>query len=665
VFHRLLEPFQLRRREVRNRIVMPAMHMAYTPQGEVTPKLVDFYAARARGGAGLIVVGACTIDENAGGPFFLSLRDAGFVPGMRRLAEAIRGPGALAGVQLLHAGRYVHSFLMGGRPALAPSAVPSRYTRETPRAMTLDEIRTVLRHYAEAAARANEAGFDVVELVASAGYLPAQFLSPLTNKRDDEYGGATVADRARFGREVVRAVRAAVGGETIVGVRIAGNDFMPGGNTNRQAAEFAALLEADGVDYVSVTGGWHETRVPQIIASVPQGAYAYLARGVRERVHIPVFAANRINHPRIAERILADGLADAVCFGRALIADPDLPRKAGGELADDIVRCVGCAQGCFDKVMSLEAVTCMVNPAAGREGEAPPSKPSRKKNVVVVGGGPAGLMAAAVAAERGHKVTLYEREALGGQLALASSAPGRRELWLIAEDLAARARRARVDLRVGTALGEQELVGLGADAVVFATGARPVTPPLPGIDGPNVMHAWDVLAGRAVPGPTVAVLGGGAVGVDVARHVALLGALDPETIRFLLVEEAEEAEELRRLARRGTRRVTLVELRGKIGTDIGLSTRWSLMQDLERFQVTLVAGRAVTAITPEGLRLAGDGPELLTCDTVVVAAGARPERTLHDAVAARLPEVHLIGDAKDVRRAADAVAEGYAVGNAL
>jgi len=661
---RLLEPLDLRRREMRNRIVMPAMHLGFTPDGVVSQRLIDFYEARSRGGAGLIVVGACTIDEEAGGPFFLSLREDRFVPGMTELASAIRRHGALAGVQLLHAGRYVHSFLIGGRPALAPSAVPSRYTRETPRAMTIEEIRTVQEHYAAAAARAVAAGFDVVEIIASAGYLIPQFLSPVTNRREDEYGGRTLRERARFGIEVARRVRATLGDRATLGFRIAGNDFVPGGNTNREAAEFAALLEAEGVDYVSVTGGWHETRVPQIIAAVPPGAYAYLARGVRERVSIPVFAANRIHRPAIGERLLADGLCDAVCFGRALIADPELPRKAAAGLDDRVTRCVGCAQGCFDKVMSLEPVTCMVNPRVGREGEPTPPA-ARRKRVVVVGGGPAGLMAAAVAAERGHAVTLYERDRLGGQLALAASSPGREDLWSVAEDLVRRAQAAGVELRVGRELGADELLGRGADAVVFATGARPLRLSLPGIDRPHVMHAWDVLSGRRIPGRRVVVLGGGAVGVDVARHVAQLGALDAATVRFLLVEEAEEPEELRRLARTGTRQVTLVEMRPKIGADIGLSTRWSLLQDLERYGVTTVAGRRAEEIMSEGVRLAGEGASLVPCDTVVVAVGAEPERTLYDATASRLPEAHRIGDAREVRRALDAVADGWTVGTSL
>ena len=661
---RLLEPLDLQKRTMRNRIVMPAMHMGFTPDGLVSRQLIDFYEERSRGGAGLIIVGACTIDDEAGGPFFLSLREDRFVPGMTELAAAIRRHGALAGVQLLHAGRYVHSFLIGGKPALAPSAVPSRYTRETPRAMTLEELRAVQQHWVAAAERAVAAGFDAVEIIASAGYLIPQFLSPVTNQREDEYGGKTLAERARFGVEVARLVRAAVGDRAVLGFRIAGNDFVPGGNTNRQAAEFAALLAAEGVDYVSVTGGWHETRVPQIIAAVPQGAYAYLARGVRERVSIPVFAANRINRPAVGERLLVDGLCDAVCFGRGLIADPELPRKAAQGLDDRVVRCVGCAQGCFDKVMSLEPVTCMVNPRVGREGETPGAAP-RRKRVVVVGGGPAGLMAAAVAAERGHAVTLYERARLGGQLGLAASSPGREELWSVVEDLSQRARTARVELRVSCDLKADELLGLGADAVVFATGARPLRFDLPGIDMPHVLHAWDVLSGRKAPGRNVVVLGGGAVGVDVARHVALMGALDPATIRFLLVEEAEEPDEIRRLARTGTRQVTLVEMRPKVGADIGLSTRWSLMQDLERFGVTLIAGRKAREITAEGLRLAGEGVPLVTCDTIVVAVGAEPERTLYDATAARLPETHLIGDAKDVRRAMDAVAEGWRVGVSL
>ncbi|RPJ73244.1 MAG: NADH:flavin oxidoreductase, partial [Desulfobacteraceae bacterium] len=323
----LFEPIRINRLELKNRICMPAMHLNMAKNFEVTDPLVDFYAERARGGAGLITVGFATVDEDSGGALNIGAHRDEFIPGLRRLAKAITANGARAAVQINHAGRYNFSFFLDGRPPVAPSAVASRLTGETPRELSIEEIRRVIERFVAAAKRVKAAGYDALEVLCGTGYLISEFLSPLTNRRSDAYGG-DFANRMRFGVEVIQAIRAGVGPEFPVIVRMNGNDFMPGGNGRRELQEFAIELVKAGTDAISVNVGWHEARVPQIVAAVPRGVFAYLARGIKEHVGVPVMAGHRINDPAAARELIADGMCDLVAMGRALIADPALPEKA-------------------------------------------------------------------------------------------------------------------------------------------------------------------------------------------------------------------------------------------------------------------------------------------------------------------------------------------------
>jgi len=661
-FRRLFSPILVGRLELANRIVMPAMHLSYTPQGFVTDRLVEFYAERAAGGAGLIIVGGCPVDEFGGGPYMIGICRDEFVPGLRRLTEAVHDHGVIVGAQLYHAGRYSLSRDIGHQP-LAPSAVASSLTRETPLEMSSEDITRTVRSFADAARRASEAGFDAVEISASAGYLISQFLSPVTNLRQDQYGGS-FENRLRFPLETVAAVRAAVGPDYPIIVRVAGNDFVPGSNTNREARLFARELEKAGVDAVDVTGGWHETRVPQITMAVPRGAFSYLARGVKEVVSIPVISSNRYSDPMLAETMLRHELADLIAMGRPLIADPGLPRKARRGRADEINSCVACNQGCFDGIFTGHPVTCMVNPRAGREHSHQLRPTARPKRVTVVGGGPAGMQAAITAATRGHQVTLLEKASrLGGQLNLASAAPGRQELGTIILSLRSQLENGGVSVEFRQDTTAEDVLLSNPDAVVVATGAEPIMPELPGAAARHVVQAWDVLAGAVDVGDSVVVLGGGATGCMVALYLARLGTIDASTLKFLALNRAESWETLEALIDKGSKKVTLVETQSKFGSDIGLTTRWTILQDLHRSGVNMVGGAVAERITPQGLVVSVDGDKsLVDADTVILAVGVSPIDDLYHSLEGHVAELHIIGDAREPRRAVDALREGFETG---
>ncbi len=662
----LFEPMRINRMEVKNRIYMPAMHMNMAKAYEVTDPLVDFYSERARGGAGMIAVGYATVDELSGSPANIGAHRDAFIPGLARLAAAIRENGARAVLQINHAGRYNFSFFIDGRQPVAPSAVASRLTGEAPRALELDEIPGVIGRFAAAARRAQQAGYDAVEVLAGTGYLISEFLSPLTNLRTDAYGGA-LENRMRFGVEVVAAVRRAVGADYPILVRMNGNDFMPGGNGRADLQAFAQALVAAGADALNVNVGWHEARVPQIVAAVPRGVYAYLAHGIKERVDVPVAAGHRINDPRTARDMIAGGMCDFVAMGRALIADPFLPAKAAEGREASIRHCVACAQGCFDQLFKLKPVACLCNPRVGREAATAAAKARVRRKVMVVGGGAGGMSAALAAWEAGHAVTLYEkRERLGGQLLLAGAPPGREEFVELARNLRQQVARSGVAVVLNRPVDPALVEAEKPDAVILATGAVPVKPPLAGADLPHVVQAWDVLRGQAMTGRRVVVVGGGAVGVETALFLAEKGTLSGEAVKFLLVNRAEDPETLYQLATRGAKAVTLVEMIDTLGKDIGRTTRWGMLQDLTRSGVRTRTSARVLEISPSGLKIeAGGVSEEIPADTVVLAIGAVAHNPLEKVLKQMSIPCRVVGDAGKPGWAFDAIHQGFEAGRTI
>ncbi len=658
----LFEAIKIDGMEIKNRIYMPAMHLGMADNFKVTQRITDFYAERARGGAGAISVGYATVDDVSGNTQNIGAHLDEFIPGLSTLASAIKDNGSRAIVQLNHSGRYNFSFFLNGKQPVAPSPIASRMTREVPQELTIEGIKETIASFASAAGRVKKAGFDAVEVLSGTGYLISEFLSPLTNKREDEYGGS-MENRMRFGLEVMAAIKAETGDDYPLIVRMNGNDFMKDGQGREELKEYAAALSNSGVDAICVNVGWHEARVPQIVTSVPRGVFAYLSRGIKEVVNVPVIASHRINDPEIAREMIVDGMCDMVAMGRSLIADPFLPVKTKLGREDEVVHCIGCGQGCFDNLFKLMAVECLCNPLAGREREWAIEKTNTPRKVMVIGGGAAGMSAAIAAFDKGHDVTLYEKGAyLGGQLYLAAAPPGREEFAQLAMDLDKQVEIRNIKVEFGMEVDKAVIDAEKPDAVILATGAEPLSPPIPGNDMPHVVQAWDVLENSVITGDDVVVLGGGAVGVETAMFLAEKGTLSGDAVKFLLVNKAEPPEDLYKLASTGTKNVTIIEMIDKVGKDIGKSTRWGMLQDLTRLGIKVKVGTKALEIVENGIKVEAEEIKEIKADTVVMALGSRSNNALQEILEGSNVEFKVVGDAGKIGLAINAIQQGFLAG---
>jgi 2,4-dienoyl-CoA reductase (NADPH2) len=660
----LLAPLDLGFTTLKNRVLMGSMHTGLEETRD-WPRVAAFYAERARGQVGLIVTGGMAPNREGGVfPGAAGLFTDQDIANHRIVTGAVHAEGGKIAMQILHAGRYAYS-----PDCVAPSAIKSPISPFPPRELDEEGIEKQIADIVTAATRARQAGYDGIEIMGSEGYFLNQFLVTHTNRRTDRWGGS-YENRMRLPVEVVRRARAAVGPDFIIIYRLSMIDLIPNGSTHDEVVQLAQAVEAAGATILNTGIGWHEARIPTIATSVPRKAFAWITQKLMGKVSIPIITSNRINTPEVAEDVLATGSADMVSMARPFLADPDFVAKAMAGRADQIAPCIACNQACLDHTFSGKLTSCLVNPRACHETELTYTKTTAPKRIAVVGAGAAGMMAALVAAWRGHAVTLWERaDQVGGQLNMAKTIPGKEEFIGLVDWFAQSLATAGVDLRLGTAPGADDLTGF--DAVIIATGVRPRDPGIPGQDGPNVLSYVDVLAGRAPVGQRVAIIGAGGIGFDMAEFLTHQGQ-SPTLAPDLWMREwgvTDPAAHRGGLAPEGpqptapARQVVMLQRKPeKPGKRLGKTTGWIHRASLQMKSVKMIAGVNYEAIDARGLHIshgAGrENPTLIAVDTIVLCAGQEVERSLADTLTARGLTPHIIGGADvaaelDAKRAID------------
>lgn len=632
----LFSPLTIKKLKLHNRIVMPAMGNRYpTFGGEATDRLIRYYVERARGEAGLIIVQFASVTlEGRSSQYPLGIWGDDQIPGLQRLVRAIHQEGVPVAVQLAHAGAMATSAIIGTQP-VGPSPVPC-FKREVPRELGVEEIQVLVEAFAQAARRAMEAEFDAVQLHMAHGYLLQEFLSPISNRRNDEYGG-DLKRRLRFPLEVLRRVRDVVGDKTPLSCRLCVDEALPGGITLEEGVQIAKALEESGADVMDVTGGAAATfhvSVPSQ-ADPPGGALLPLATAVKRAVSVPVVAVGKLHDPLAMERVLAEGQADLIAVGRGLIADPELPRKARRGRLDDIRPCLTCdSPDCHGRIFRQLSMGCVVNPVVGREGDYELRPADQPHHVLVIGAGPAGLEAARVAALRGHQVTLREKgPRLGGQLFLAGQAPHKQLHLSLIDYYERQLASLGVDVELGVELDAASVLAIAPDVIILATGARPCTFDIPGLDG-QTPTAWDVLSGRPV-GQSVAVVGGGSVGCETAEYLAVRG-----------------------------HKVAILEMLPEVACELAPWTRRLMVDRLLEHHVEILLQCKVFAFNRRRLLYDRSGVhEILDgLDSVVLALGATSYDPLSPELRAAGLNPLLVGDCVKPRNIATAIREGYQAG---
>jgi 2,4-dienoyl-CoA reductase (NADPH2) len=657
----LFSPLNLGSVQLKNRLIMGSMHTGLEEEAKSLEKLTSFYEERARGGVSLIVTGGFA--PNRTGwlvPFSGKLTNEREAHRHKLMTDRIHSAGARVLLQILHAGRYsYHPF------AVAPSGLKSPISKFKPWAMSERRIKSTIEDFVSCSKHAQMAGYDGVEIMGSEGYLLNQFLAPKTNHRKDRWGG-TLENRMRLPVEIVRRIREETGWDFIIMFRLSMVDLVDNGSTMEDTLRVAKELENAGVTVFNTGIGWHEARVPTIASSVPRGAFAWVARRLKETVKIPVVAVNRINTPEVAESLLIAGYCDLVSMARPLLADAEFANKAFENRASEINTCIGCNQGCLDLIFQNQRATCLVNPFACYETEMVLQKAVTLKRVAVVGAGPAGLAAAVTAARRGHQVVLFEAGSeIGGQFNLAKKIPGKSEFYETLRYFQKQIEIFKIDLRLGTRARAQDLLS-EFDEVVIATGVTPRSLVLPGFEDSRVVSYIDVLAGKVAVGSRVAIIGAGGIGFDVAEFLIGPRTQSYSDAKLEVNSEINESAISNFLQRWGVshdanlpgalqakriekseRKIYLMQRKfGKLGAGLGKTTGWIHRLELADAGVEMLSGVTYQRFDQQGLHIVlKETPRLLEVDHVVICAGQEPESSLFAELKEMGTNVHVVGGA--------------------
>lgn len=643
----LFSPIRIGNLDLPNRILFSAVTTYYDYHYDLKgeERSAYFYAERARGGAAMLVIGALqALYPGRRDPPRVAINSDRFIPQLRVWTKAVHDAGSKAAAQLA----IWNYWAKGGEGTPAEDVSPSGVVTSdgsyphafkkvmfdpTSRPLTVEEIRLIEEQVAQAAERAVEAGFDAIEIPAVSLNLASRFITPYTNRRTDEYGG-NWENNTRFLVETIAGVKKRVGPGFPIIVRIPGTDMMPWGINLEESKQIVPYIARAGVHCLSIMPGGYETREPRQQMSVPRGTFVYLAEGIKQVVDMPVCTNMRISDPAMADRIIAEGRADLVAMCRPLVADPELPNKAREGRLEDIRLCVACCT-CFEDIAVNGPMGCSVNAAVGREEQCRVARAARPKQVLVIGGGPGGMEAARVAALRGHGVTLWEKsDRLGGELLQGVLPPRKQEWTSLIDYLTVQMRRLKVDVRLNTKATVDTVLKAGADAVIVATGAVAVAPRIPGIGGPNVAMAADVLAGRPMLGDSAVVIGGGLIGCETAEF----------------------------LAERG-QKVTILEMLPRMADDVGMFNRWVLLDRLASAGVRMEAEVKSIAITADGVRSERAGKAVFFPGSlVVIAVGMKADDALGKALTGRVRWLRMIGACVQPRRVKQAIAEGFQAG---